>query len=627
MTAAKPLLAAAVAASLLSSAACHPSKPTDTAPRGAARSPLASPALAFLPADTPIALWAKSPRALAGAIGWKALVAKYPPLSQAAARARAQVGFNLYDPDSWPEIGLNPAGPCGFALLASVPQTTATFLSASDAARFKAFVAKMAAREGEKVHTATVGTATVLSLRGRSMMMDLLRFVIRGDEIFIVAGHGAPGQATAIATVTPARSLAGSPSFKRAVDPLTMGAFGAGYVALRPLVERELGRPLTAEESAMLPINRIGLGIDLSPNAIRTQLIALTSLPAARRVLRNGSAVPAVVRATSATPLLLAAVTIDPAALERALERDLGSAVIAEAKQAAQTSLHIDVDRDVIPLLTGEIGAAWTTSTLKLTRENTRQAFGGNLFVGVNSAARARALLARVFANPMFAGSVRRQKDGWYEIPVQGFKPVYVGVAKNQIVASTDRTIGERLGGGRSFATKVPQPGLRALLARPQPAVVFTARTALLAWMTLDAGHAASGPAAHRSPAQPGTSAAKSQPQPQPQRKPAQAGSRVRKLEGKRRALLDEARALARDTGTTAFSTRVSSGALTSEGGQFFSPGHTLPELVDRTVGLAIALRQNARALAAARLDDERKRAPAAPAPAPAPGGGGTGHP
>jgi len=470
-----------------------------------------SPAFSFLPRETPFALAARSPRALDAALGWPEVASLFFGDHQV-----------LADLDALTSAGIDVARPFGWAVLDLRTSTTALFASVADRAAVEAALRAAASRRGTPLDVTTAGSATIYLPAGD----DAHAAVLRGDQVFLLASSGARSvrdlTAVKIATTDPSDSLAEDLSFQHAAGRLRFGRDLAGFAALDrialalaaagdPAAERiataarairsrvDQARRAGASADDLVVLQRqeewmtalqlanksreqlllggigalgaVAFGVELEPSAARIKIVAApdpSSLPGA--LLPPGSE-PTRLLDQSAAPPLFALALRGPR--ERVLEL-VNTWLGTRGVQAAQLAQRVDLDfdRDIAPILSGDIGVAltaagWDRSDLAGMRAHMQV----ELALGLSDRDRMSRLLSELAARKDMKSNVDRTASAPRLVfPWPGFEPLHVGLTGDALLATTDGSRFQRAAGGtaqRPFVGALRNAALRELMSGP----------------------------------------------------------------------------------------------------------------------------------------------------------------
>lgn len=509
-----------------------PASPAPPAYRGQVPMLTRAAPVAMLPADTWFVLAGASPRALAAELRWPEILESHGELrAKLSATVTAMAGADVLDPDNLDEIGLDPGGAFGFALLGGEQAAAAIFAGVSDRARLQAFLDRVMAPSLGTFEPRALGQATVLFPANEAE----IGIVLRDGFFFLLVLDRAEDReplAMALATIPRERSLAADPAFVATMKRLDFGAEAAGYLAMHELAERA-GREadrnaenvqgyfqgmLNATESEiatadaagdaeaaararerlaeqkmwmeqsqrstagsrrilselLAPLGGLGLGLDVDGPDLRVRVSVQPragSLPA--RLLRHRGRPLAILRALDQAPILALGGHSEPQAVLELVElmRAVDGDDLAAARQALR-AMGVDLDKDVLPLLDGEIAVALTADRAQLAAGGAlrEDMIGMTVIAGVGDAARAREILGRLAGHPALASmAVDRPGGRGLLVPMWGSHKLHIDVAGQQLVASTDPEAAARVAasGAESFASELAGDAGALLGAQP----------------------------------------------------------------------------------------------------------------------------------------------------------------
>jgi hypothetical protein len=495
----------------------------------------------LLPEGTGVAVTVASARHLLRVLDVEALVATYRPYyEQAAAYTEQSLGHNLLDLNRWREIGVDPDGPVGGALLDANSGASCLFFTLSDPPRFRDFLDHASANLGElEVTYEDRGIVLAPGPKART------KLVLRDDFAFLVMVRHPNlvpyDHARELASVDPARSLANSRRWKEALGeapPRDLvayvdvgGMIGAEIAEQRRREEapspgwaeqelqrlRELGaaseeiarweqvadeqraadaqqrerrrRQLALWEATLGPLGPIVFELSLGPQAIAGTTRAQAPESALlRRIVRPGEGPPWALTAASERVLFGAGGNFDvPEALQAvdSLLRIGGSNL-----EAAWMALKREGGdpRAALELLDGSVSFALTVKDPAALASPQAQAnLGFNLALGFKEAAKAEAMVAAVMGTlptsrlGIPGAKVRRDRAGGYVVAVPQWREVHVDVVGSTLAISTDPKFAQQLGRATRWAPRQAPAG-PVLAAREAAAVL------MFDWVTLAAG-------------------------------------------------------------------------------------------------------------------------------------------
>ncbi len=228
-------------------------------------------------------------------------------------------------------------------------------------------------------------------------------------------------------------------------------------------------------------VREFALGLGVEGPALQFQVAAAMAPDGLlARLVKSAQGLPVLVRAMRERPMFLLEGQVDPAvALELfglALAADGDS--LDEAKGEAIQRFGVDIDRDVLPLLTGRLGgaASWRSDRVFHNDDEAAAALGVAFVIGINDVTKAQGVVDRVLGSALLAPLVTRAPDGKrFTVIVPEWKALTVGITADAIVVGTDPSLVDRVARGEakeSFVTTAPNARLKALFATPGPAVV-----------------------------------------------------------------------------------------------------------------------------------------------------------
>ena len=471
----------------------------------------ASSPVQLLPDTTVGVMNVAGARALLAVVDVEALIAKYRAYyDQAASFVTTNVGFNLLDPGQWREIGVDPDGPMGAAILDVQSESFAGFITLSDPAKFRAFLDKIAG-ESNRLSPVIEDRGTVLKANPDSTSAVVLRdgfaFVVSTDR-----PNAAPYDfARLLATIDPARGLTASPRYQRALAGGEPGRPLTGYLDLWTIyaasqaareardaesgpswAEQELERA-TASGAPPEELARLRVQVDndrgwkqqyAERRAREAQMVTrwlgqveplvfefkgdlsgvvgkirakMPETHPLRAALRNAPTPSPVLLALGERPLVVLGGSVEvPAALASFEELVRADGEDPEKLYAQlRDLLQVDIKADLLPVLTGAGGFALTVSEALMRGETGRgdaKQIGFAAAVAVNDPARAQALVERLVQRvPVKLGKDR--KTGAYALEVPEYRAVYVAVVAGQLAVTTDVGVIQRLAAGTTTST------------------------------------------------------------------------------------------------------------------------------------------------------------------------------
>jgi len=356
-----------------------------------------------LPPET-VALWVvEDPFAFAEALGRSQLIARFPEEhAQMVREMRDGAGVDLTDPAGFEAFGLAPHGPAGLAVLRQANDVVpAVLLSVSDRATLRA---RLLGLEHAWLPVERVGGAELFgSARGRSAVVIDRGVALFLDEIRPPVRDFARGLVERSAL----DRLDQTEAFRAAMAGLPATADARAFVSPTALLPTELRAVRFAQD-----LQGIGLATTLDPGGAEGELrVALRGGSALDRVARSlrapvTAALPAE-RFGPTPPAFALSLHSDPEAMAAALAELLGLAWIVLGP-----TIGLDVERDLVPLLSGDATLVAHTSVRKPPPRATPLPWqpvtvDESLLIGLEDPVGARRLLERL-ASPAGGGLLRR---------------------------------------------------------------------------------------------------------------------------------------------------------------------------------------------------------------------------
>jgi hypothetical protein len=507
-------------AALLLSLACRPQPEVVTPPVEPAAPPVAAtPARKFeapkpvapakapvdlMPEGTGVVLTVASVQHLLRVVDIGSLIAKYRvQYDQAVAFVAQATGHDLLDPARWPDIGVNPDGPIGFALFNTDAGAGCGFFTLSDPAKFREFLDRIAGKIGGPLVSVYEDRGIVLAHEPDSDSVLVLRdgfafYVIRGNQ------NRAPyDYARELATVDPARGLSATQRWQKALGAATphdlvafvdVGGMVAAEAAARKQrdehpepnwAETELQRlreqgaapediakweKLADEQragEALFRENRRreqefmtsvfgALGpmvfeLSLSDKAVKGTIRAQapeSAMP--RRIALNRGTPPLAITAAGERVIFGASASVEVAEAVKGLEALLK--VNGPNLDIALARLNVLYGVDAKAMFGALAGTASFALTVKdpaalLAAKSSDKLFGFTAAIGLTNRAEIEALLATLAKNPPWGMKVRRAGKG-YTVAVPNWRDVHVAIAGDALTLSTDAEFSRRVDRG-----------------------------------------------------------------------------------------------------------------------------------------------------------------------------------
>ncbi len=384
-----------------------------------------------LPPETIALLLVEDPFATADALGRERLIAHFPAEHAEMVRElRDGTGVDLTDPAGFETFGLAPHGPAGLAVLRQADGVVpAVLMTVGDRATLRA---RLLGLDRDWLPIERVGTAELFgSARGRSA------FVLdRGVALFIEELRPPGGDfARGLVERSALERLDRTEGFQAAMAGLPDTADVRAFFNPTVILPAELGAVSFVQD-----LQGIGLATTLRPGGAQGELkVALRGGSALERVARtlrtpDAAALPAE-RFGAGPPAISLALHGDPEATAEALAELLGP-----VRTVLGATLGLDVERDVVPLLSGDTALLMHTSLREpppraATEPWQPVSLDLSLLVGLRDPARASRLLERL-ATPAGGGLLRRAgRDFTGAGRVRGMT---IGIRGRTLLISTD---------------------------------------------------------------------------------------------------------------------------------------------------------------------------------------------
>jgi hypothetical protein len=454
--------------------------------------------------------------ALLGIVDLEALMPKIRPFyDQGATFLTSTFGANLLDPNQWPQVGIDPKGPMGAALVDARSTTIVLYATVADRERLRGFVDRVASPQR---------LSPVFEDRGVVLKTEDERspaLVLRDGFVFLVITDRPEAMvydiARQLASVDPARALTATPRYQQAIAGGVPGAGLTAYLDLSAFLEseelqlmaamttsepswpeRELelatGRGAPPEELDRLRqqidsdreyqrrnFERRTRGIELgkrwlagvSPivfeftgslsgvtGTIRAKMPETAPM---RGILRNASEPSPVLMALGERPALMYGASLDlPIVLAEfeALLRSDGGDLDKAYRELGELLRVADPRREMLAVLSGTGGFALTISEALLRGDGSKdtQELGFVVGLGVKDTGRAEALLAAIWKK--IPGKVGKDPaTGAYTLEESSWRKIHAKVVAQQLVVTTDAGLIQRVAAGdRKTTAKWLQP-------------------------------------------------------------------------------------------------------------------------------------------------------------------------
>lgn len=495
---------------------------------------LESKALEMIPGSALMVAAVAGIEPMADRIGWAELrTVKRDWYEMAVAMVVQFVGHNVLDFANLPEIGIDPNAPMGFAWLDWEGEAAAGWIQLTDPEKFKVTLYKIAGLAKEELTPETMGDALILSFRREGEV----KIVLRGDFAFLVFSDDgekeAMGFARRIATTERSMSILEVDRFKALMGGLSTGRDGAMYFDVAAVIgkafgreyeersksskswavtelENAKGRDADPDELDRLTkqveeersweerwekrrkaeaelarklwggLGAVAVGAEIGKNAVNAHAVAAVDGGMVIELFGKSEGRPLITKVVSGKPWILAGATVDVATYRNLFETLLATEGTewAEVETGALEHLGLDLQRDVLSALDGQIG--FYMGGKFSARTEPPEAFKdieGGAYVGIKDGANVTAMLAKLaIHNADLAKRVKPMEGGAWAVEVPEWRTVYVKAVEGYLVAATDMAFIDRVvkGGGGDWPAATGNDDLVAL---------FTGSEANAAWM------------------------------------------------------------------------------------------------------------------------------------------------
>ncbi len=387
--------------------------------------------------------------------------------AKAGAMSTSMVGVDLTDLSKWSEIGLDPKGSTGGALLSLKDEAVVVWATVSDGAKLEKTLLEVAKKNGvELTATDAGGGRLIRSPKGADPHGGVL---IDGRIAYLAVGDGDADKnpIDIVLGVDKASSMAASKRLDGAMKTLSFGSQMAMYVDFGGMMKTIMGDGgMGATEKAFVDVfgDELWLagGMGIEGKTLAMKLIY--GLSKSSKVASLLSTRPNPVRLVAATekqPLYLFSMSLEVA------EKMLGTTI-----------------DDLVGTFTGEFGFV-VTGELKrdLDEKALKDALGGHVLVGISG----RENVDKLVNMAMTMGPVKElvKRDGdTFVIPTPGYKDVYVTITKDWITASTDKGFAKRAqAGAKGFAAGLGDSKLKELLTTGKTAGIGLVDYSAFGWL------------------------------------------------------------------------------------------------------------------------------------------------
>ncbi|PKN57629.1 MAG: hypothetical protein CVU56_09830 [Deltaproteobacteria bacterium HGW-Deltaproteobacteria-14] len=447
-------------------------------------------ALSYLPANTAVVFVVGSPMKLLDVFGYAQLRATGGErMAEAARELTEATGHDLLDPTVWTELGIDLNGPMGGAGVASEKEPYIIFLTIGDRAKLDAAITAAFAKGEREITREQVGDAELIMTQG----YDRNVILVRGKTVMVVGvdrHDGARELARKVATQDAATSLARAVEFTAAVKPLegsqdalVWGNLGLG-VRMMMRTEAGGGRRAAAQKAmfdkVLKGVSGVAMGGTVKDRALEVSaFMPLAGDALLRRLIKNFDGLPVAFTASSQTPLFGMALRLDPAVVVEFMEASMAAEgeSLDEVRAAAKEMAGVDLDKDVFGVFDGRASVVVTgdLSGLAQGKRFDPKALGGALVIGLANADGLKSLLGMASKMELPKG-IKIDPSGTMDLPLPTGHTLYVRIAGNNLLATTDKALAKRVVAGdasASFLTGLSHPDLKALMSRPNQAGWF----------------------------------------------------------------------------------------------------------------------------------------------------------
>lgn len=384
-----------------------------------------------LPPETIALLLVEDPFATADALGRARLIDHFPEEHAEMVRElRDGTGVDLTDPAGFEAFGLAPHSPAGLAVLRQANGVVpAVLLTVRDRATLRA---RLLGLERDWLPVERVGTAELFgSASGRAAFVLDRGVALFVDELRPPVRDFARGLVERSAL----ERLDRTEGFQAAMARLPATADVRAFFNPTVILPAELGAVSFVQD-----LQGIGLAATLRPSGAEGELgVALrggSALEQVARALRTPEAAALPTERFGAEPPTLAlSLHGDPEATEEAL-----AALLGPVRTVLGATVGLDVERDVVPLLSGDTALLIHTSLRAPPPRAATQPWKPvsldlSLLVGLRDPAAARRLLERL-ATPAGGGLLRRAGRDF--TGTGGVRRMTIGIRGRTLLVSTD---------------------------------------------------------------------------------------------------------------------------------------------------------------------------------------------
>lgn len=505
--------------------------------------PFATAGLYAVPKGAPFVLVGSAKKVL-DAIGYAGLLDKYGMMLGGVGEKLVEMtGKDFFKLASWGEIGIDLESPMGVFMPELATQAIITFVPLSDSAKLIAFATDTAKKVEAPLTSEKIGDATLFTVGDR----DRNAYLVNGSMLYAVTlmrGNGAAAIAKEILTRKQEDSIVSLPELKASLEGVGADEMGV-FVQLKSILETTMiaraespmklsldqmqasldaakksgdATAIAAAEAALASekeyvdkiekrraaelelakaivgeLSVLAAGLDIGDiSAEATVRLPLRDGGMLKGLLKNAGDMQPILKATKVEPLFALSGQVDPTAylalIEKAMAADGDS--LAEVRAMLSGKLGIDLDKDIIGALSGEIGFALTgdAATIMKAKEPQKE-LGGALVIGLKSDAGLKAIVAKVAAQEGASEFLKwDEATSTLNVTLPQQKPVQVVFANNRLIASTDLETAARFAGSETFVAGITNAKLKALLERKDLAALMTLSQSFMGgWMILGA--------------------------------------------------------------------------------------------------------------------------------------------
>ncbi len=453
-------------------------------------------ALRYLPVETPMLVVAANPQDLLDRLGRERLTKTFAQYYEmAVAEVTQAVGENVLVPKNLTNVGIDPTGTAGFAMLQFQRPVGVAFWSLTDADRFKTTIYSIAGRVREKMEPHVAGGATVICPRNDEEVC----FIIKDKLAFVHFADMADEEALALALKFAARdtegpSLAENELFKNTLKELAFGKDAAVYIDTpamlksvlgmgnrwaeesladsegqlkrareagdeseveylesrvksdREWAERERKRQAAEKEmfeSLLTGTGTVAMGVELAEKSLRfksyTQIGAESRWGTLARPVKGPSPI---IEYSPYRPFYLAHLNIDLKGYLELIDLMLApeGMSIAEAGKEFKKFTGLDLQEDILAIFSGDIGFTVFGDLQEILTGELEgfKLIGGTLLLGLADVDKTATSLEKIFALEMVKPFVKSTGVNSWDVPVPEWRTLSLTITDGYLVATTD---------------------------------------------------------------------------------------------------------------------------------------------------------------------------------------------